>query len=247
MWIVAALFLCVCTMAPPAVADKADVQERIRASADVFNEIMNTPDKGIPEELLETAHCIVIVPSMVNAGFIIGGKYGRGVATCRTGSRWSPPSMVMTGGGSVGFQIGGQSVDLVMLIMNKGGEDFLFRDKVTLGGDVSATAGPVGRHASAETNATMKSQILTWSRSQGLFAGVSLNGATLRPDKDANRALYGSDVTPRQILAGNVSMPAAAKPLIAAITRRAGEVGGTEPGANKPAEPRGLGKTNKKP
>jgi len=237
-WIASAvaLLLCVFTLAPPARADQGESQERIRDAAQVFNEIMNTPDKGIPQDLLGEAQCVVIIPSMMQGAFVFGAKYGRGVATCRTGSGWSAPSMVLMGGGSFGFQIGGAAIDVVALIMNKHGEEFLYRDKVNLGADATVAAGPVGRRASAETNATMKSEILTWSRSRGLFAGVALNGATLRTDKSANRRLYG-DATTRQILAGNVATPPAARPLIAALTRE-----GLAPGTNRPAEPRGLGK-----
>lgn len=251
-WMLAAVALvCVFSLMPPAaLADKADVQDRIDSSAKVFDEIMNVPEKGIPDELLEKADCVIIVPSMLKGGFIVGAKYGKGVATCRHGSRWSPPSMVTLEGGSVGWQIGGESVDLVMLIMNKKGEDFLYRDKVTLGADVSAAAGPVGRNVSAETNARLNSEILTWSRSKGLFAGITLNGASLRADKKANEELYGRNMSARQILDGNVRMPAAAQPLIASISQHWRQAVAADHG-NAPskgvAEPRGLGHTSNPP
>ncbi len=250
-WMLAAVaLLCVFTLVPPAaMAGKAAAQDRISSAAKVFDEIMNTPDKGIPSELLENAECVIIVPSMMQGGFIVGAKYGKGVATCRQGSRWSAPSMVRAEGGSVGFQIGGEAVDLVMLVMNKNGEDFLYRDKFTLGADASAAAGPVGRHVSAETNARMNAQILTWSRSKGLFGGIALEGASLRPDKSANEELYGRNISARQILTGSTPTPAAAQALLATITRHWQEAvaeKGHPPGKGV-AEPRGLGNPNKPP
>src|SRR5882724_94848 len=162
--------------------------ERLADATKSFNEVMDTPDKGIPQDLLEKAHCIVIVPSLKTAGFIIGGKYGKGYVSCRSraGAGWSAPGAVRIEGGSVGFQIGGSETDLVMLVMNARGMDKLLSSKFTLGAEGSVAAGPVGRTATAQTDAQMHADILSWSRSQGLFAGVALEGATLRQDLDDN-------------------------------------------------------------
>jgi lipid-binding SYLF domain-containing protein len=199
------------------MAEKA--QERLAESATVFSEIMGTPDKGIPQDLLEKANCIVIVPDLKKAAFVVGGEYGRGFVTCRNsaGAGWGAPAAIRVEGGSVGFQIGGQSTDLVMLIMNRKGMDKLMGDKFTLGADASVAAGPVGRTAAASTDAKMDAEILAWSRSKGLFAGISLKGATLRPDKDENEELYGQKLTTKDVLAGNVKAPASAEPLRTAL------------------------------
>jgi lipid-binding SYLF domain-containing protein len=177
---------------------------RLKDAADVMKEIMGTPDKTIPQDLLDKSHCIVIVPGMKKAAFIVGANYGRGFMMCRlaSGTGWSAPAAIRVEGGSFGFQIGGSETDAVMLVMNAGGVEKLLSDKVTLGADASVAAGPVGRTSSANTDAQMKSEILSYSRTQGLFAGVSLDGATLRPDNDANAELYGKGVTNRQIVAG---------------------------------------------
>jgi lipid-binding SYLF domain-containing protein len=169
-----------------------------------MKEIMETPDNAIPQELLQSCQCIVIVPGMKKAAFIIGAKYGKGFLLCRkdSGTGWSAPAAIMVEGGSFGFQLGGSSTDVVMLVMNSGGVDKLLSSKFTLGADASVAAGPVGRTASAKTDLQLDAEILSYSRSRGLFAGVALNGATLRPDKDTNTELYGDKVTNRQIVTG---------------------------------------------
>ena len=197
------------------------VHERLSDSASVFSEIMSTPDKGIPQDLLAKAQCVIIVPGMKKAAFVVGGQYGRGFAECRnqSGTGWGAPAAVRVEGGSVGFQIGGSETDVVMLVMNRRGMDRLVGDKFTLGADASIAAGPVGRTAAANTDAKMSAEILAWSRAKGLFAGISLNGATLRPDSDANAELYGKKMNNREVLMGDVTSPAEAKPLITELDR----------------------------
>lgn len=177
---------------------------RLKASAGVMKEIMATPDKAIPQELLQSSQCVVIVPGMKKAAFIIGAKYGKGFLLCRkaSGTGWSAPAAIMVEGGSFGFQIGGSETDVVMLVMNSGGVEKLLSSKFTLGADASVAAGPVGRSATASTDLQLNAEILSYSRSRGLFAGVALNGATLRPDEDTNTELYGSKVTNREIVTG---------------------------------------------
>jgi lipid-binding SYLF domain-containing protein len=196
-------------------------QDRLADAAAVFSEIMATPDKGIPQELLEKADCVVIVPGMKKAAFVVGGEFGKGFVECRnsSGNGWGAPAAVRVEGGSVGFQIGGSSTDVVMLVMNKRGMDKLASNKVTLGADASVAAGPVGRTADAKTDAQMTAEILAWSRAKGLFAGISLSGATLRPDEDANKELYGSRMTTKDVLASNQTKPAAADKLISELNR----------------------------
>ena len=191
-------------------------QERLSDSAAVFSEIMSTPDKGIPQDLLRKAQCAVIVPGLKKGAFIVGGEYGRGFAICRRpkGLGWGPPAAIRIEGGSVGFQIGGSSSDLVMLVMNQGGMDRLMSDKFTIGADAAAAAGPVGRTAAAETDVELHAEILTWSRARGAFAGVSLDGATMRPDEGVNKELYGKNVSNRELLASDMMPPAAAQTLI---------------------------------
>jgi SH3 domain-containing YSC84-like protein 1 len=204
-----------------AADSKSDVTKRIDEAAKVFEEVNNTPDKGIPQEILEKAQCIGIVPGLKRVGFIVGGKYGKGVVVCRSANDvgWSGPSTEIVEGGSIGLQIGAGETDLVFVVMNQGGMDKLLQDKFTVGGDAAAMAGPVGRSASAQTDAMMHAQILSWSRSRGAFAGITLTGSTLRPDTDSNRLLYGHEVTGREILTGKVRPPAAAQPLYAALNR----------------------------
>ena len=201
------------------LADTA--QERLKESADIFQEIMATPDKGIPQDLLNRAQCVVVVPNMKKAAFVVGGQYGRGFAMCRntSGTGWGAPAAVRLEGGSVGFQIGASSTDLVMLVMNKHGMEKLLQDKFTIGADASAAAGPVGRTAGAETNARMDAEILAWSRAKGLFAGISLNGATMRPDMDENATLYGRRLNSREVIMSDMKPPAAAQPLISELVR----------------------------
>src|ERR1700750_1643778 len=183
--------------------------KRLNDAATVFSEVMSAPDKGIPQEMLEHAHCIVIVPDLKTAAFIVGGKYGKGVLSCRNkvGPGWSAPGTVRIEGGSVGFQIGGSSTDLIMLVMNERGADKLLSSKFTLGAEGSVAAGPVGRTATAQTDAQMHAEILSWSRSQGLFAGLALGGATLRQDLDDNAKLYGRRLENREIVTTSVATP----------------------------------------
>lgn len=194
---------------------------RLKASAEVLTEIMATPDKGIPQELLENSECIVIVPGMKKAAFIVGGNYGRGFMLCRqpSGTGWSAPAGVKVEGGSVGFQIGGSETDVIMLVMNKRGAEKLLSSKFTLGADASVAAGPVGRTSSADTDLKMHAEILTYSRSRGAFAGVSLDGATLRPDDDSNAELYHTKLTNQEIVMGNTKAPAAASQLRTELNR----------------------------
>jgi lipid-binding SYLF domain-containing protein len=197
------------------------VDDRLDASVDTLNAMMEASDHGIPHDLLDKARCVVVVPGMKKAGFIFAAKYGSGFAVCRQrgGSGWSAPAAMRIEGGSVGFQIGASETDVVLLVMNDGGMNRLLSDKFTLGGDASVAAGPVGRSASAQTDAELHAEMLSYSRSQGLFAGVSLEGATLRPDDDANRELYGRDVTNREILTGDFKVPAAAAKFERALHR----------------------------
>lgn len=201
-------------MGLPAFADTS--AERLDEAATVFSEVMSTPDKGIPMDLLEEAHCIIIVPSVKKAAFVVGAKYGRGFAVCRNAqnSAWGAPAAVRMEGGSVGWQIGGSETDVIMLVMNKSGMKSLMDSKFTLGGAAEVAAGPVGRNSSAETDAGLRSKILSWSRSRGVFAGVSLGGSTLRNDVDANQEMYGKRLHSRQILMQNVKPPASASKLL---------------------------------
>lgn len=204
-----------------AFASDTSVQKRITESSAVLNEILTAKDRGIPSDLLEKAQCVGVVPNLKRAGFVIGAKYGKGVVVCREGGRWSAPEMVRIEGGSVGFQIGAGETDVVFIVMNRRGMDKLMQDKFTVGGDVSAMAGPVGRSATAQSDAMMHAEILSYSRSRGVFAGVSLEGATLRPDKDDNRELYGRDITAREILEGRVQPPASAQALYSELNQYA--------------------------
>ena len=194
---------------------------RLGEAALVFSEIMATPDKGIPQDLLEKAHCIVIVPSLRTGAFIVGGKYGKGYLSCRkkSGSNWSAPATVRIEGGSVGFQIGGSTTDLIMLVMSERGADKLLASKFTLGAEGSVAAGPVGRTATAQTDAQMRAEILSWSRSQGLFAGLALEGATLRQDLDDNATLYGKRLENRDIVTGGRAAPKSAARLMALLNK----------------------------
>jgi len=194
---------------------------RLKTSDDVLTEIMTAPDKGIPQELLEKAQCIVIVPGLKKGAFILGGKYGRGFILCRasSGTGWSAPAGVTVAGGSFGFQIGGEETDAIMLVMNKRGAEKLLSSKFTLGADASVAAGPVGRTSQADTDAKMHAEILTYSRSRGVFAGVALDGATLRPDKDSNAELYRHKHSNSEIVMGNTTAPESASLLQADLTK----------------------------
>src|SRR3954451_23188099 len=204
-----------------AMANDRTPVRRLNEAAAVFGEIMATPDKGIPEDMLANAHCIVIVPSLKTAAFLVGGKYGKGYVSCRskTGPGWSAPGTVRIEGGSVGFQIGGSTTDLIMLVMNERGAEKLLSSKFTLGAEGSVAAGPVGRTATAQTDAQMHAEILSWSRSQGLFAGLALEGATLRQDLDDNTTIYGKRLENREIVSSRRRVPAAAAKLIALLNR----------------------------
>ena len=196
-------------------------QKRVAASAEVLSEILHAKDRGIPEDLLRKAECVGIVPSLKRAGFIVGAKYGKGVVVCRTARGWSAPATIRIEGGSFGFQIGAGETDLVFIVMNHHGVEDLMKDKFTLGGDATAMAGPVGRSGEAQTDALMRAEILSYSRAHGIFAGVSLEGSTLRPDHDDNRELFGRDVTQREILSGRVARPAVARPIYGELNRYA--------------------------
>lgn len=195
-------------------SDRDDDLARTHKAAQVFQEIMDTPDKGIPHDLLDKAKCIAIIPGDKKFAFAFGGNYGRGVAVCRTAHGWSAPLFVAIEGGSVGYQIGGSSTDLVMLFMNAHALHSLLGDKFKLGADASVAAGPVGRQATADTDLQLNAEILTYSRSKGIFAGVSLSGAVVQADKSGDQALYGSDVDRQNIMDGRVPVPPSAKPLI---------------------------------
>jgi lipid-binding SYLF domain-containing protein len=201
-------------------ADRGDEVKRLSRATEVFQEIMKTPDKGIPEDLLDKSACIAIVPGLKKGGLGLGGKYGKGLIMCRKPNRsWTAPSFITIEGGSIGFQIGFTQIDVVMLFMNQKGVDKLIGDKFTIGADASAAAGPVGRQTAAQTNIRMDAEILTYSRAKGLFAGISLDGATLRSDRDDNRDFYGKDIDARKILLeGTVEMPAEARPLASALS-----------------------------
>lgn len=198
---------------------ESKASDRVQAAADVLNEIQSAPDSGIPQEVLSRAECVAVVPSMLKGGFIVGAKYGRGLASCRTPKGWSTPAFFTVEGGSFGFQIGGQAVDLVMLIMNNEGMRHLLADKFEIGADASVAAGPVGRHAEGNTDWTMRAQVLTYSRARGVFAGVSLNGAVLKQDKDSTREFYGHMMTSKAALTGEVEPPPAANAFLTTLAK----------------------------
>ena len=197
--------------------------DRVQASADVLNEIQSAPDSGIPQEILSRSECVAVVPSMLKGGFIVGAKYGRGVASCRTSKGWSAPAFFTVTGGSFGFQIGGQAVDLVMLIMNNDGMQHLLSSQFALGADASVAAGPVGRHAEGNTDWKMRAQVLTYSRARGVFAGVSLNGAVMKQDKNSTREFYGHMVTFKASLTGEIEPPAPANAFLTTLSKWAQE------------------------
>ena len=214
----------------PALADsdRDDDISRVRHSAQVFSEIMNTPDKAVPQELLESAKCIAIIPGEKKIAFIFGGRYGKGLATCRTSHGWSAPLFLAAGGGSFGFQIGGSETDIVMLFMNDRALQSLLSDKFKIGADATAAAGPVGRHVAAGTDVKLNAEILTYARSKGAFAGVSLDGAVVQADHTGDQAMYGANVQRKQILSGDIPVPKVARPLLEEIAHYAkGEAGST--------------------
>lgn len=195
---------------------------RLQASATVLNEIMAAPDKGIPSDILSSAKCVAVVPSLLKGGFVVGGAHGRGMATCKTPTGWSAPAPLTTTGGSIGLQIGGQAVDLVMVIMNDRGMQALLSSKFKLGADASVAAGPVGRHTEGSTDWKLRAEVLTYSRARGLFAGISFNGAVIKQDEDATREVYGRMVDFKTILTGSVATPQSAETFIAAVRQAVG-------------------------
>jgi lipid-binding SYLF domain-containing protein len=217
------VLLCSFAFAADEAEKPSKASDRVQAAGDVLNEIESAPDSGIPLEILGKAECVAVVPSMLKGAFIVGGKYGRGLASCRTPKGWSAPAFFTLTGGSVGFQIGGQAVDLVMLIMNNDGMQHLLSSKVALGADASVAAGPVGRHAEGNTDWKMRAQVLTYSRARGVFAGVSLNGAVLKQDKDSTREFYGHMMTFKAALTGEVDPPAAANSFLTTLAKWAQE------------------------
>ncbi len=209
---------------PLAAADKQKETDRLENCGLILKEILDIPD-DIPQDLLDKSECVIVYPSVLKAAFIVGGSYGRGAMTCRTGEHftgpWSAPTMMALEGGSVGFQIGGQATDFVLLVMNDRGAHSILKSKVKLGADASAAAGPVGRNASAETDVTMRAEILTYSRARGLFAGISLAGSSVRPDNDANARIYGKKVEAESIIfKGAVAVPPAAQKLISLLNQK---------------------------
>jgi lipid-binding SYLF domain-containing protein len=219
-----AFILCVLLIAGTLYAANKE-QKRLENSGVVMQEIINTPE-NIPREILEKADCVIVFPSVLKAAFVVGGSYGRGAMVCRTGGEfkgpWGAPAMYALEGGSIGFQIGGQATDLILLIMNERGASSILNSKVKLGADASVAAGPLGRDASADTDAYLRSEVLSYSRSRGLFAGVSLEGSTLRPDDDATAEVYGRKLTAREIvLGGKVRTPASGRHLVAVLQKNA--------------------------
>ncbi|HKM47716.1 MAG TPA: lipid-binding SYLF domain-containing protein [Terriglobales bacterium] len=192
---------------------------RVEAAGTVLDEIQGAPDQRIPEEILGSAECVAVVPSLLNGGFVFGGRYGKGIASCRTEKGWSAPAFFTIGGGSFGLQIGGQATDVVMLIMNKNGMDHLLASQFKLGADASAAAGPVGRHASADTDWKMRAEVLTYSRSRGLFAGLELSGAVIKQDKGSTRDFYGRMVPFKTSLKGEIEAPKAAYPFLSTLAK----------------------------
>ena len=205
-------------------ANKDKDEDRLKESGTVLKEILDIPE-NVPQDLLDKADCVVVYPSVLKAAFVVGGSYGRGAMTCRQGEDfkgpWGAPTMMALEGGSFGFQIGGQATDFVLLVMNEGGARGILQGKVKLGGDASVAAGPVGRNASAETDVTLRSEILSYSRARGLFAGISLAGSTIRPDNKANRQIYGKEIEAKQIvLSDQVKVPAAAEQLVSTLNNK---------------------------
>jgi len=199
--------------------DREDEVKRVKAAAEVLDEIMAAPDKGIPQDLMETALCVGVVPSLKKGGFVFGAEYGKGVASCRTATGWSAPAPFKVVGGSWGLQIGAEAVDLVMLVMNKDGMEKLLSSKFKLGADASVAAGPVGRHAEGETDWKMRAEVLTYSRARGVFAGVTVNGAVIEQDTDATSAFYGQQTSFRSILQGGVPAPSGSGPFLSAVKK----------------------------
>lgn len=236
------VLLCAVMLTSVGFASEA-ASSRLETSATVLNEIMATPDKGIPSDILGSAKCVAVVPNLLKGGFIVGGAHGRGMATCRTATGWSAPAPITTTGGSVGLQIGGQSVDLVMVVMNDRGMQALLTNKFKLGADASVAAGPVGRHTEGATDWKLRAEVLTYSRARGLFAGISFNGAVIKQDEDATGELYGRQVDFKTILTGSVQPPQSSEKFLAAVKQAAGTdvapsntaVSSTAPSSRPPA------------
>jgi lipid-binding SYLF domain-containing protein len=203
------------------VAVASDETDRLEAARETLQEILASPDKGIPEDLLRKAKCAVVVPGAKKGAFIVGGEYGKGFVSCRgaKAQQWSAPAAIRMEGGSVGFQIGGSETDIVLLVMNEKGADRLMSSQFKLGGDASVAGGPVGRTTTAATDATMRAEILSWSRSRGVFAGVSVSGSTLREDRGANKSLYGKELGTREVTSGSVATPAEAKAFLNVLAK----------------------------
>jgi len=218
-FLVLALALCLPTTVLFAADEDTKANKRVESAASVLDEIQGAPDQGIPEEVLGSAECVAVVPTLLKAGFVVGGRYGKGVASCRTPKGWSAPAFFTIGGGSFGLQIGGEAVDLVMLIMNKDGMKNLLSSNFKLGADASAAAGPVGRHASANTDWKMRAQVLTYSRARGAFAGLELVGAVIKEDKDSTRDFYGRMVPFKTSLEGNIDAPQNAYPFLNTLAK----------------------------
>ena len=213
-------FIALLMAAAAASAISTDNTKRIQEAATVLHQLHAIPDKDIPQDLWDKAQCVIVVPSLKKAAFIVGGEYGKGLMSCRRNGGWSAPVFMQIGKGSFGAQIGAQAIDLVLLVMNSGGMEKLLQDKVTLGAGISAAVGPVGRHAQAGTDARMNAEILSYSRAQGLFAGIDLSGGVLRPDDDDNQDVYGKAISARQVLLeGAANTPAAAQPFMNALKR----------------------------
>lgn len=212
---------------------------RVKAAGEILDQIMSAPDAGIPNEILDSAECVAVVPSMMKGAFILGAEYGKGVASCRTKDGWSAPAFFQVSGGSFGLQIGGQAADLILVIMNKSGMERLLSSKFKLGANVSAAAGPVGRHAEADTDWKMRAEVLSYSRNRGVFAGVSLNGDAISQNKDDTRAFYGRMVRFRTILTGGVAAPPEAAPFLDMLNKYAppGGVIRPKPAESKPQAP----------
>ncbi len=238
------VLLCAVMLTSVAFASEA-ASSRLESAATVLNEIMATPDKGIPSDILGSAKCVAVVPNLLKGGFIVGGAHGRGMATCRTATGWSAPAPLTTTGGSVGLQIGGQAVDLVMVVMNDRGMQALLTNKFKLGADASVAAGPVGRHTEGATDWKLRAEVLTYSRARGLFAGISFNGAVIKQDEDATGELYGRQIDFKTILTGSVPAPQSAEKFIAAVKEASGTdvapsknpVASTPPPGSHPAAP----------
>jgi SH3 domain-containing YSC84-like protein 1 len=211
-----------------AAEEPSEQVKRMDAAATVLDEIMGTPDKGIPEELLDSAKCVAVIPSMVKIGFVFGGRHGRGIATCRTTSGWSAPAPFTVTGGSWGLQIGGEAVDVVMLVMNDQGMEKMLSSKFKIGADASAAAGPVGRHVEGTTDWKMRAEVLTYSRARGAFAGLTVNGASITQDKDGTRILYGRMIPSADILTGKVKAPEGSHQFLAKVRKYATEANGLE-------------------